>query len=416
VKRSLSFDFTTTGAVKSVAILSMHTSPLAQAGSGDGGGLNIYVRELATSMAHLGISCDVYVRRSDDVTEEIVEIEPGLRVIQIEAGPSDLLKEDLPLVIDSYTDKVRKYLEQSPVDAIHAHYWLSAVAGHQLKHELEIPLAVTFHTLGRVKVDAGESEPIERITAEEQVIGCADAVFASGEVEATQLARLYDVPFDRIKILTPGVDRALFSPGQQWAARQAINLGKAPMLLFVGRIQPLKGIDLAIASLSQLRSKDAFLVVVGGPSGAEGEKTMSDLLSMVDGLGLSERVHFVAPQAHHLLSTYYRAADVCLVPSHSESFGLVALEAAACGTPVVASDVGGLRNSVVDGVTGFLVSGRNPETFAKRIDQLIDDPLLAIRVGEQGALRAGAHTWQASASEAIQVFEMLSRRELVTCI
>ena len=165
MKRSLSFDFATTGAVKSVAILSMHTSPLAQAGSGDGGGLNIYVRELATSMAHLGIRCDVYVRRSDDFTEEIVEIEPGLRVIQIEAGPSDLLKEDLPLVIDSYTRKVREYLEQSPVDSIHAHYWLSAVAGHQLKHELEIPLAVTFHTLGRVKVDAGESEPIERITA-----------------------------------------------------------------------------------------------------------------------------------------------------------------------------------------------------------------------------------------------------------
>ncbi len=401
--------------MKTLAVLSMHTSPLAQPGTGDGGGLNVYVRELATSMAHQGVSCDIYARRSNGEQPHIVDVEPGVRVVHVDAGAPNLPKEDLPAVVGRFTEEVAKHLRDRPADAIHAHYWLSGVAGHELKHRLDIPLGVTFHTLGKVKSLSGDAEPQERIQAEEQVIGCADAVFASGGVEASQLIQLYDVAPDRLEILTPGVDLAFFSPGQRWAARQAIGLGEQPVLLFVGRIQPLKGVDLAVESLARLRNSSAVLVIVGGPSGPEGRRTLDELEKRIAHWGLGDRVRFVEPQPHHLLSTYYRAADVCLVPSRSESFGLVALEAAACGTPVVASDVGGLRNNVVEGSTGFLVSDRDPAEFAARVDEVLADPLLALRLGENGAQRARSHTWGDSARTAVQVFDRLTARELVDC-
>jgi len=393
----------------------MHTSPLAQPGTGDGGGLNVYVRELATSMAHQGVACDIYARRSDVNQPHVVDVEPGVRVVHVDVGSPDLPKEDLPAVIGGFADRVAEHLQDRPADAIHAHYWLSGMAGHDLKHRLDIPLGVTFHTLGKVKDLSGDPEPRERILAEEQVIGCADTVFASGGVEAGQLTRLYDVPPERLEILTPGVDLAFFSPGQRWAARQAVGLGERPVLLFVGRIQPLKGVDLAVETLARLRNTSAVLAIVGGPSGPEGQRTLEQLEKRIAHWGLSDRVRFVEPQPHHLLSTFYRAADVCLVPSRSESFGLVALEAAACGTPVVASDVGGLRNNVIDGTTGFLVGDRDPVDFAARVDEVLADPLLALRLGENGAEQARRHTWAQSARAAVDVFERLTERELVDC-
>lgn len=401
--------------MKALAVLSMHTSPLAQPGTGDGGGLNVYVRELATSMAHQGVRCEVFARRTSADDPAVVDVEPGIRVVHVDAGPPGLTKEQLPSVVDEFTEGVERHLAAHPVDAIHAHYWLSGVAGHQLKHRLDIPLAVTFHTLGRVKTELGDPEPEARVSAEEQVIGCSDAVFASGAVEADQLMSLYGVSPERIEILTPGVDLAFFSPGQRWAARQAIGLGPQPVLLFVGRIQPLKGADLAVDALARLRHEDAVLVIVGGPSGLDGVAAMCELQDLIARHGLQNRVRFVEPQPHHLLSTYYRAADVCLVPSRSESFGLVALEAAACGTPVVATDVGGLRNNVDHGVTGFLVGRRDPVEFAARVDDVLGDPLLALRLGEHAAERARSHTWGASAAGAVDVFGRLTARELVDC-
>ena len=402
--------------MKSVAVLSLHTSPLAQPGVGDGGGLNVYVRELATSMAHQGVSCDIYARRDHPGQPHVADLEPGVRVVHVDAGPLDASKEELPAYVGDFTAQVAAAIEQRPVEAIHAHYWMSGVAGHQLKHEFGLPLAVTFHTLGRVKTSAGDPEPAARIHAESQVIGCADAVFASGSVEARQLTELYEVDPTRIEILTPGVDLAFFSPGQRWAARQAIGLGEQPVVLFVGRLQPLKGVDLAVEALARLDNEDAVLVIVGGPSGLEGEATLSDLHARIAKYGLEQRVRLVPPQPHHLLSTYYRAADAVVVPSRSESFGLVALEAAACGTPVVATDVGGLRDNVVDGLTGFLVSDRDPSAFAVRIDEILADPLLALRLGEHGAERARDHSWAASGSQAVDVFDRLTARELVDCL
>jgi D-inositol-3-phosphate glycosyltransferase len=410
-----SFDVGRSMNVESLAVLSMHTSPLAQPGVGDGGGMNVYVRELAVGLAHQGTNCDIYVRRNAPGLPDLVEIEPGVRVRHVEAGPLDLEKEALPKVVGEFTDAVEAAIRDNPVDALHAHYWLSGVAGHELKHRLDLPLGVTFHTLGRVKASNGDQEPVSRFEAEDQILGCADVVFASGSVEASQLQRLYHVPAERIEQLTPGVDLAFFAPGQRWAARQAIGLGDQPVLLFVGRIQPLKGVDIAVEALARIENENAVLAIVGGPSGQEGAGTLAALQARIDELGIRDRVRFFDPQPHHLLSTFYRAADLCLVPSRSESFGLVALEAAACGTPVVASDVGGLRNNVVDGVTGLLVADRTPENFAAGINAVLDDPLLALRLGEAGAARARQHTWDASAARAAEVFGRVRGRELVDC-
>lgn len=395
--------------------MSMHTSPLTQPGSGDGGGLNVYVSELVTAMAHQGVACDVFCRRQSPDESEVVEVEPGVRVVHLDAGPLDLPKEDLPQAIDEFTDAVTRFLTVEPADAVHAHYWLSGVVGHRLKHRFDVPLGVTFHTLGKVKVSGGDWEPPSRIAAEEEVIGCADVVFASGQVEIEQLREMYMVDEQRLEILTPGVDLAFFSPGQRWAARQAVGLGDRPVVLFVGRIQPLKGVDLAVEAMVRLVDQDAVLVIVGGPSGPDGAATLADVRARIAALGLEQRVRLVEPQPHHLLSTYYRAADVCVVPSRSESFGLVALEAAACGTPVVAANVGGLRDNVVDGETGLLVDGREPEDFARAIGAILEDPLFSLRLGAHGAALARNHSWGATAARALDVFGRLRVRELVDC-
>ncbi len=393
----------------------MHTSPLDQPGTGDSGGLNVYVRELATSMANRGTECDIYVRRTNPDVPEFVQLQAGVNVIQIEAGPFGLEKGDLPAVLDLWTQGVAAYLNKRPVDAFHAHYWLSGVAGHHLKHEFDLPLAVTFHTLGRIKSIAGDSEPEDRIQAEEAVIGCADAVFASGSVEADQLASLYGVPRDRIEILTPGVDSKLFRPGSLHSARTALGLGDYPVLLFVGRIQALKGLDVAIGALASSKSQDARLVVVGGLSGDEGSETLKDLKRQIKIHDLEDRVIFIEPQPHQVLPAYYRAADICLVPSRSESFGLVALEAAACGTAVIASNVGGLRDNVANGVTGLLVAERDRKVFAAAVDELLEKPEMRHEMGRRGAQRASLNSWDLGAANAIEVFGRLTSRELVSC-
>lgn len=406
--------------VSTVAVLCLHTSPLHQPGSGDGGGLNVYVRELTAALAHHGVSCEVFTRRTERSQPETVDVEPGVRVTHIDAGGPALAKDDLPAVVGVFADRVGEHLMRRPVDAIHAHYWLSGMAGHELKHRLDIPLAVTFHTLGRVKTSTGDREPNHRGEAEQQVIDCADAVFTSGDAEAALLGSLYEIPPERVHVLTPGVDRAMFAPGQRHAARAAIGLPPGPVLLFVGRLQPLKGAELAVATLAATRAgtpagSDAQLVIVGGPSGPEGHATLARLRSMADELGLAGCVRFVDPLPHHLLSTYYRAADVCLVPSRSESFGLVALEAAACGTPVVASDVGGLRDNVAEGRTGFLVAGRDSDAFARRVSDILSDPLLGLRLGDAGSRRAERFSWLASAAAARDALDAAARHELVAC-
>ncbi|MDA8392516.1 MAG: glycosyltransferase [Actinomycetota bacterium] len=426
-----------------MAVLSMHTSPLAQPGTGDGGGMNVYVRQLSSALARRGVACDVYTRSWSAALPSVVEIEPGLKVHHVPAGPLvPLRKEELPDVVADFTQSVLERIGGSSAerpDVLHAHYWLSGLAGHVCKHELGVPLISTFHTLDRVKAAANADETVaeshrkaagggqsdeesaleteRRALAEAQVIGCSDAVLASCTVEAMQLADLYGADPNRIKLVPPGVESAIFSPGDRAQARRAVGVPHdKPLLLFVGRIQPLKGAELAVHALSQLADRhEASLAVIGGPSGPSGYDTMAELHRMVGALGLEGRVRFVQPQSHELLSSWYRAADVCLVPSRSESFGLVALEAAACGTPVVASAVGGLNTLVEHQRTGFLVEHRDARRFAAQAQAILDDPLLAASMSSAASRRALRYTWSAAADSLCSVYESLVGADLVEC-
>lgn len=402
--------------MRKLAVLSLHTSPLIQPGYGDAGGMNVYIRELVSSLAQVGVQADVFVRRWHPELPEIVEVEPGFRVIHIEAGSVDLEKERLPAIVDQYADGVLDHLRSgSPVDALHANYWLSGVAGHRIKHELDLPLVSVFHTLARVKAETGDSEPQHRIDAETEVIGCSDAIVANAPAEANQLIDLYDADPERVEVVPPGVVHAYFSPGDRGGARRALGYGDEPLLLFVGRIQPLKGVGIAVRSLAALDRPDARLLIVGGASGVAGQSEVRRLRRLVSDYGLDSRVEFIDPQPHHLLSTYYRAADVCVLPSRSESFGLVALEAAACGTPVVAAAVGGLRTLVDHGRTGFLVDGRDPFDYAKHIDDILGNTSLAVELAAAAVDRAAAYTWSSTAEHLGRLYDQLTAVAPVTC-
>ncbi|MGH9117507.1 MAG: glycosyltransferase [Acidimicrobiales bacterium] len=405
--------------MSTLAVLSLHTSPLVQPGSGDSGGMNVYVRELVGALAQAGVRCVVYVRGWQAGLPDVVDVEPGFRVVHIDAGPPEQAKEALPDVIDQYTAAVLSDIATvGDVDAIHANYWLSGVAGHAIKHELDLPLVSTFHTLARVKAETGDQEPQRRIEAEAAVIGCSDAILASCTAEAAQLASLYGADPERIEIVPPGVDHAFFSPGDRGGARNALRIGDHhPVLLFVGRIQPLKGLDVAVRTLAELRldRPDAELLVVGGPSGVDGAAELARCQQLAVELGAAERIRWVAPQPHHLLSTYYRAADAVLVPSRSESFGLVALEAAACGIPVVAAAVGGLRTLVEHGRTGFLVEGRRPEAFAAYAREIIENPMMAVAMAVRAHDRARHYTWNTTAGRLRRLYGDLTARSLVEC-
>jgi D-inositol-3-phosphate glycosyltransferase len=416
--------------MRRLAVLSLHTSPLAQPGTGDGGGMNVYVRELTAALARSGVACDVFTRAWSDDLPAMVEIEPGLRVHHVSAGPAaPLPKEALPAVVDQFTASVLDRMAAAPgldddahggpFTSLHANYWLSGLSGHVIKHELELPLVCTFHTLDRVKAVSMPEEveadmPHRRAEAEASIIDCSDAVLASCTVEADQIVSIYGADPARIRIVPLGVDHAFFGPGHRPQARRALGLPlDGTLLLFVGRIQPLKCADAAIETLAQLRARTGEpyrLVIVGGPSGPHGEESLQGLFALADARGVRDRVHFVEPQPHELLSSYYRAADVCLVPSRSESFGLVALEAAACGTPVVANAVGGLTTLVDHGHTGFLVEEPTPERYADAVQRCFDE-----RLSTASVLRARRYTWRAAADALVDLHDELSSGRLVEC-
>jgi D-inositol-3-phosphate glycosyltransferase len=421
--------------MRRLAVLSLHTSPLEQPGTGDSGGMNVYVRELAAALARSGATCDVFTRAWAPGLAPIVDVEPGLRVHHVVAGPEGTMaKEALPAIVGQFTDGVLARMtstsgmplsedEGGPFEAVHANYWLSGLAGHVIKHELNLPLVCTFHTLDRVKAEAGPEEveadlPHRRAEAEAEIIRCSDAVLASCSVEADQIAALYGAPPDRVRVVPLGVDHAYFAPGNRAQARRALGLpDTGALLLFVGRIQPLKGADIAVRVLAALRaeSEPCWLVVVGGPSGPRGQLAYDELQRLVSDLGVADRVRMVAPQPHELLSSFYRAADICLVPSRSESFGLVALEAAACGTPVVAAAVGGLTTLVDPGETGFLVDEHRAEAFVRPVRQIMDDPTLAERFGINSARRAAGYTWRSAAESLAIIHDELLTGRLVEC-
>lgn len=402
-----------------VAMLSVHTSPLAQPGAGDGGGMNVYVRSLASNLARAGVPCDVLTRAEHAEQPLVVEVERGFRVVHIGAGPvAPVRKQELLHLLDPFADATLSFIadQHVPYDVLHANYWISGSVGHRLKHELDLPLVATFHTLDRVKAEAGVGEdPATRSWVEGEIINCADLMIAATDEERDQLVALYGAEHDRVEVVPPGVDHGVFVPGDQGAARRALGLdASAPVLLFVGRIQPLKGADLAVRCLAEVEP-DVTLLVVGGPSGADGEAEMLRLHELVDELGLHGRVRFVPPQPHDRLTAYYQAADVCLVPSRTESFGLVALEAAACGTPVVAADVGGLRSVVDDGHTGFLVEGRQSLDYAAPVDLLLSDRELARAMAASALARSSRYLWSIAAARLRRLYGDLAARAPLEC-
>lgn len=409
----------------------MHTSPLAQPGTGDGGGMNVYVREMATALARTGVSCDVFTRSISDDLDPVVAVEPGFNVYHVPAGPrGPVAKELLPGFVEEFTEGVLEIMagavrtgsEEGPYEAIHANYWLSGLAGHTVKHELDLPLVCTFHTLDRVKAIAFPEEieadmPHRRAEAEAAIIGCSDTVLASCSVEAEQIVDLYGADPERIEVVAPGVDHAFFGPGHRPQARRAAGLStEGNLMIFVGRIQPLKGADEAVRTLAELsrRGGSFRLAIVGGPSGPRGEEAYADLMTLANELGVADRMDLVAPQPHELLSTFYRAADVCIVPSRSESFGLVALEASACGTPVVASAVGGLTTLVDHGETGYLVEDPTPRSFSEFVLRIVEEPLEAERLSTASVLRARRYTWRSAAIRLRAIHEELAGT-LVEC-
>ncbi len=407
--------------MRSVSVISLHTSPLAQPGTGDGGGMNVYVRELSSAMARLGAECDVFTRASKPSDPPVVEVEPGFRLHNVVAGPAAPLgRQELPSVVEAFSQGVLARIAAGEVpspDAIYSHYWLSGLAGHWLKHQIDVPLLSTFHTLARVK-HCDATEPSWRAEAEAEIIGCSDAVVVSTDVEADQVASLYGSDPGRTQVVSPGVDHAFYGPGDRDHARRALGLpAGVPLLLFVGRIQPLKRAGVAIHVLAELSAAhpDAHLAVVGGPSGPEGAEEMRHLVSAARDRGVADRVHMRAACPHELLSTYYRAADVCLVPSRSESFGLVALEAAACGVPVVASAVDGLTHLVDHGKTGYLVEGGDAGQFVAYTHQVLaaGDALHAMSAAARR--RAGSYTWSSTAVRLLAVLDDLDATRLVAC-
>jgi len=403
--------------VRRAAVISLHTSPLVQPGSGDSGGMNVYVRELVSALAQAGVECTTFTRADRAGLPDEVVVEPGHRVVHLEAGPHHLPKEALVDVTDDFRRGMLDWFARNDVpDVIHGNYWLSGVVGHHLKHELDVPFVSTFHTLARVKAAGGDPESLQRDRAEAEIVQCADAICVSCPEEEEQFRLHYGDPQGRLEIIAPGVEHAFFAPGDQAGARRALGFDvDRPLLLFVGRIQPLKGPDVAIRALAELGDPRATLVIVGGASGPDGDIETRRATALVDELGLHDRVRFVPPQPHHILSTYYRAADVVLAPSRSESFGLVALEAAACGVPVVASAVGGLISLVDDGRTGRLIDGRDPADFARAVSEILGDDRVRAAMRGAAVARARNYTWGFAAARLRRLYSDLTVRELVTC-
>jgi D-inositol-3-phosphate glycosyltransferase len=404
-----------------VATLSVHTSPLDQPGCGDAGGLNVYVTEVAKLLAERGIEVEIFTRATSSELPPSVELAPGVVVRHIVAGPYEGLdKNDLPAQLCAFTSGVlREEAAHEPgwFDLVHSHYWLSGQVGWLAKERWGVPLVHTMHTMAKVKnalLAAGDSpEPAMRAIGEAQVVAAADRLIASTRDEAAQLVELYDADPARIETVAPGVDLELFTPGDRGLARSRLGINPdAVVLLFVGRIQPLKAPDVVLrAAASMLESAPALrdrlvVAVVGGPSGS-GLDEPEQLSKLAGAMGIADVVRFDPPASRERIADYYRAADVTMVPSYSESFGLVAIESQACGTPVVAARVGGLLTAVRDGVSGLLVDGHEPAAYVAALHRIIGDPGRRASFAEGGLRHAAGFGWSATVDRILEVYSAL---------
>jgi D-inositol-3-phosphate glycosyltransferase len=396
-----------------VAMISMHTSPLATPGLGDAGGLNVYVAELARRLGERGLKVDVYTRRDTPDVPDIVDVHEHTRVIHVTAGPAEYVaKEALPSLIDEFSAELELHLDQH--DLIHSHYWLSGQVGLQLKRSQGIPLVHTMHTMARVKnSNLSRDQPVEsdiRERGEAAIVRFADVLTANTPDEAAELRSHYRARTEQIMIVPPGVDLHTFHPCNQPKSRAQFGVAQGiQVILFVGRIQPLKAPDVLIRAVAELTRRDPErrerlqLIIIGGPSGSNGEwsRTLGPLA--IDH-GVEDMVDFRPHSARSELFRWYCVSDVVAVPSYNESFGLVALEAQACGRPVVATDVGGLRHTVRDHYSGLLVNGHDKRQWADALATILDDHDEMIRMGNNAAAHAATFSWDNTAAATLQAY------------
>jgi D-inositol-3-phosphate glycosyltransferase len=401
-----------------IATVMVHTSPLDQPGIGDAGGMNIYVLESAQRMAAMGVSVDIFTRRTDASQPDTVEISAGVRVRHIDCGHGNLTKEQLPAHIAGLSKEFLRILKTDNYDVIHSHYWISGKVAMQAAKELGIPLVHTMHTMARVKnlnLAEGETpEPMIRVQGETQVVAAADALIANTDAEGASLVSLYDACPDIVHVVSPGVDLYTFTAGNgRSAARAEVGLPQEALVVsFVGRIQPHKGPEVLIRATSELVKHTPLLRhklivnVIGGASGANTEE-VDRLKELSTWLGIDDVVRFAPPVSRADLPQWYRAADLVVVPSYSESFGLVALEAQACGTPVVATAVGGLRTAVADGISGVLVDGHDPKAWSSVIARLLQEPQRRVLLS-MGAIEHASHFgWDATARGTLDIYDQV---------
>jgi len=402
-----------------IATLMVHSSPLDQAGMGDAGGMNVYVVETAKKMAQAGVSVDIFTRANHPNLPDTVEIAEGVNVKHLVAGPFEgLSKEELPSQLGALTSAFMNYQKQLPKDyysLLHSHYWISGQLGWVVSEATGIPLIHTMHTTAKVKnlnlAQGEQPEPHTRAIGEEQVVKASAGLIANTDAEAASLVSLYDACPDNVFVVAPGVDLENFSPADGKAASR-VRLDIAPdaiMLTFVGRIQPHKGPDVLLRAAAEmvthsphLRAKLA-VVIMGGTSGSLNE--LEKIKSLAKFLKIEDITHFVNPVSRQILPDWYRASDLVCVPSYSESFGLVALEAQACGTPVVATAIGGLRTAVSDGISGSLVDGHDPKAWSAVISRLIMEPQRRLLLS-MGAIEHASHFgWENTARKTLDVYD-----------
>jgi len=405
-------------ALHRLAMISLHTSPLDQPGTGDAGGMNVYVTELARRLAQRDIEVDIYTRATASSQPADVPIAPGVRVRHIVAGPFEgLAKNDLPGQLCVFAREVLRTEAQFDVghyDAVHSHYWLSGQVGALARDRWGVPLVHSMHTMAKVKNDLlaeGDTpEPQARVIGEEQVVAASDMLIANTDEEAKDLVNSYDADPARVEVVHPGVDLDAFRPVPMLDARARLGLPlDADVLLFVGRIQPLKAPDVLLRAADALLRRDPsrrarlVVAVVGGPSGS-GLEHPTALADLADALGISDVVRFVPPVHRDELADWYAAATLVCVPSYNESFGLVAVEAQAVGTPVVAAAVGGLPTAVADGRSGILVDGHDPEDYARVFARIIDAPGLRAALSVGAIAQAADFSWDRTADATLQVY------------
>ena len=396
----------------------VHTSPLDQPGAGDAGGMNIYVVESAERMAAMGVSVDIFTRRHNPDLPDIVELSSGVRVRHLNIGACSATKEELPALIPNLSDAFSKVLEDEKYDVLHSHYWISGKVAMPVAKKFGIPLAHTMHTMARVKnmnlAEGERPEPMIRVQGETQVVAAADALIANTDAEAASLVSLYEACPDNVSVVSPGVDLYTFTAGNgRKAAREAVGLPQdAHILAFVGRIQPHKGPEVLIRAVAEMLNHSPHLrpklitVIMGGASGS-GVGEVERLKDLVSWLNISDVVRFENPVPRAQIPQWYRAADLVCVPSYSESFGLVALEAQACGTPVVATAVGGLRTAVADGISGVLVDGHDPRAWSSVLARLLQEPQRRVLLS-MGAIEHASHFgWDATARGTLDIYDRI---------